>query len=195
MKLLRVLFNALLISLLFNSCCKSTLMEKYEFDNKDIDLLHYKKDGILSFENEEGLIREVKVNFNEPFTTRDYACAECCEYDEYETIVCELSFEEDSFILKLRMVKYDRTIFEIYSEDFRYNGYSTELGLDCNRDMFLEIDSCRKGIFIGADKYENVLDFYNYSEFAPNVTRVLFSEENGVEFVMFRDSTFLRLKK
>jgi len=170
-------------------------MEKYEFDNRDIDLFHYEEDGTLSFENEEGIIRRVKVNFNEPFTTRENACAECCEYDEIETIICGLNFEEDSFVLKLRMLKYYQTIFSIYSEDFKNNGYSTELYLDCNRDMFVEIDSCRKDIFIGADKYENVLDFYNYSEYAPNVTRVLFSEENGVEFVMFRDSSFLRLKK
>lgn len=183
-----ILFFAIFI---FSGCCKDEIVNSYRLGQFEKTLIPYNTNNQLKFNDEEGNV----VIFNsQPKVTNitvDRYGPESCRLFETETTKTHLYIPSLELRLDIILSSFSNTLFTIrtLNQDSSLNA-SFELACIGLTDRNIEerfID-----ISIAQFDFQNVLVFQDCQGYS-QIDQIIYSIENGIEFIQFSDGKWLKL--
>ena len=171
------------------SCCKDEVIGTFRLSEAQKSLNPYDGNEQLTFINQSGDLFEA-TTINSGSTVDTYRRgAESCELVETEELLSSLIFQSHSITsIELRIFADIFTSFSL-STNSPTESFNQGFDLVCDEGIKdLIIEDSFQDIEINQIEFQNVWVFQSCSE-SNQIQRILFSKENGIEFIEFLDSS------
>lgn len=190
-----VLFCAALII----GCCDTEVLsvELTDFENQ---LIPYYEMGNSYFTDENANSVRASIQLRE-LNTNSYQGEERCQVYEFQRLTGSIYFFPRNFAIFLEldntfgrgatMKLTEKNIETISGQNFEVVSQYDFL-IDCEQPFASGLEQNLTNITISQFEFENVLIFISCDENS-NIEKIICTPQKGVEFVAFRDSTYLRL--
>ena len=179
---------------IISGCCKDELVASYKLNPFEKTLIPYNSLQDLEFIDEDGNIFIANSQPKESILDLDRAGPESCELTEFEVETSSLKFQTKNILIELELVANYDTYFVLINTGTMPTKTYEQFDLACEGLFNTPIEERLTNLTINSFEFQNVLEFQNCSE-SSQIEMIIYSLVNGIEFIKFRDGTWLKLNK
>ena len=174
------------VVLTISSCCKDEVVGTHRLSDNQKSIISYDGSEELTFIDQNG-------DLHNALTTRDDATidtyrrgTESCDLVETEELLSSLIFQtSDISLIELRLFADIFTSFNLFAKASTSESRKG-FNLVCEDIEEVLIEENFQDVVIGQFEFQNVLVFQSCLENS-QIQQIIFSKENGVEFIEFSD--------
>lgn len=188
----KTLISLLLIPFIHSceSCEDSGSTASYKLTADEISLIPFTEFEKLSYFDQDGniLLGNTQPKIIENLTSGQED--ESCQYIEYQEISTFLAFQPIDIAVRVWITKYDKANFLL---THYYPDSQETLRLQTDGVDSVISDNITDLTILGFD-FENILVFKSLNK-ESDTKQILYSIENGIEFIEYRNGSYLKLSK
>lgn len=173
------------------SCCQDEIVTSYEISEDTKDIIPFNQDRTLIYVSQQDITFTASAKQKKLEINTERLGAESCDLIANEILTSSVFISTFEFGFKFILEKdwFDRLNFHV--ERYWKDGGSQIFKTDCDQSSFYNADSFTD-IVINGYSFSNVLIVDN-CQADSGIDRIIFSPENGIEYVDFNDGRFLKL--
>lgn len=183
----------MILLLLGCNCKDEVIVSSYRLNEFEKTLISYSVSDQLSFVSNEDDAISFSVVRKESEIEKQRHGPESCNFTEFEYEFCYIASVYKGLVVKLDLMSSSINTFDIVvsSQSSNNNGV---FKLDCDTYYTETIEEKLTDITINQFEFQNVLVFQDCSE-STEIERIIYSADNGLEFVEFIDGNWLKFNE
>jgi hypothetical protein len=189
---------AKVVSLIFpvfvlSSCCESEITDTYSLTDYEKSLITVTEYIDIQYVDQNNSYWYASTQPKEHVIYNESAGAESCKYTQNERLWTFLNFVSKSFAIQIELVADHGTTFSLCEYGINAPSSGDCFGLDCN-GPYLPIEERVTDISIQGFDFTNIFVFENCTK-KSSIKRILYSTENGIEFIEYANGDYLKFCK
>jgi hypothetical protein len=185
-------------AILLIGCCDTEVVSSKKLTEFENQLIPYYEMGNSYFTDENANSVRASIQVRE-LDTYGYQNEESCEVYETQRLTGSIYFFPRNFAIHLEINTLGGTTMKLTEQNFKTTvGQNIEVvskynfAIDCENIYASNLEESLTNVVISQFEFDNVLVFKS-CDANSNIDNIICTPEKGVEFIAFKDSTYLKL--